>query len=83
MGLLDFDDEEILRSRPVFKRRTREEVRREEDHLDENFGALQTLGHEENSADFSDSMFADRRKKCESCLAGFSKEDIRGNCTCV
>lgn len=21
-------------------------------------------------------------KKCESCLAGFSKEDVRGNCTC-
>lgn len=22
-------------------------------------------------------------KKCESCLAGFHREDIMGNCTCV
>lgn len=34
---------------------------------DENFEELQNLGHEENSPDFGDSMFADR-VEVEQCL---------------
>lgn len=60
MSLLDFDDKEILKSKgimpadkPYYQRR------REED----NFAELQNLGHKENSADFADSPFADRREE--------------------
>ena len=83
MGLLDFDDEKILRESGI--RKSGRQPSRRDAVLDdeERFAALQNLGHEENSKDFSDSPFADRKKLCPSCLAGFSKDDIKGSCTCV
>lgn len=62
MGLLDFDDQEILskqglvpRDKPWYERR------RKEDEFEDNFAKLQNAGHIENSADFADSAFADRK----------------------
>jgi hypothetical protein len=58
MGLLDFNDDEILAERrlPAYGRRVRDV---------DNFEELQNLGHYENSTDFSDSPFADRQPKHE------------------
>lgn len=61
MGLLDFDDREILKNAGIMKaddskyRRRRAEV-----EMENNFTELQNLGHHEQSADFSDSPHADR-----------------------
>lgn len=59
MGILDFDDNEILRKSGITKRRAKHH-----DHASEsedNFEVLQNLGHAPNSEDFADSPFADRR----------------------
>lgn len=61
MGLLDFDDNEILKGRKMPTDRHWRDRRRAESELEENFSDLQNLGHEENSKDFSDSPFADRK----------------------
>lgn len=82
MGLLDFDDEKILKSRTMPAYVPKWRLHKKDAELEENFNALQNLGHSEQSADFSDSAFADRKKLCPSCLAGFSKEDVNANCTC-
>lgn len=58
MGLLDFDDEEIMRKSGI-RRAPRRSV---DTHTEEeNFLALQNHGLTINSEDFSDSPFADRR----------------------
>jgi hypothetical protein len=64
MGLLDFDDDEIMKGR---KLPTRGRWRNSEHEFepDRNFSELQNLGHKENSADFEDSPFADRQPKQE------------------
>lgn len=57
MGLLDDDVRPPLPS----KGKWRENARAFEP--DANFGELQNLGHHEQSKDFSDSPFADRKKE--------------------
>lgn len=61
MGLLDFDDEAILKR---FGKRTKYKWERQQDEkfLEDNFSTLQNLGRKENSEDFSDSPFADRKE---------------------
>lgn len=60
MGLLDFDDKEIMKGRNLPTDRNWRDRRRAENELEENFAALQNLGRKENSENFSDSPFADR-----------------------
>lgn len=62
MGLLDFDDKAALKG-IMPSDRPRWERRKKERELEENFGELQNLGHAENSADFADSAFADRKRE--------------------
>lgn len=61
MGLLDFDDEAILKR---FGKRAKYKWERQQDEkfLEDNFSTLQNLGRKENSEDFSDSPFADRKE---------------------
>lgn len=61
MGLLDFDDEKILKSRTMPAYVPKWRLHKKDAELEENFHALQNLGHSEQSADFSDSAFADRQ----------------------
>ena len=56
MGLLDDNDV------PPFVRRGARRVQDSTAEADANFEQLQNLGYKENSEDFSDSPFADRRK---------------------
>ncbi len=64
MGLLDFDDKEIMRGFvPAIK--SPKPRKRPDFEPDENFGALQQMGTHEQSADFADSPFADRRPVTE------------------
>lgn len=64
MGLLDFDDEKILRGR---KMRTTGQYNFSSRGFEPepNFADLQKLGHEKQSEDFEDSPFADRKPKEE------------------
>lgn len=57
IDLLDFDDDEILAGRRLPKNNYDAAVDRD------NFEELQNFGHKRNSADFSDSPFADRRPR--------------------
>ncbi len=59
MGLLDFDDEEIMKG--FVPAIAQKKSRKKDFDPDENFGDLQKIGHEPNSEDFSDSPFADRK----------------------
>ena len=77
MGLLDYDDWEILKQAGILKggrKPMRSNAIREDE---QRFADLQNLGHKENSADFSDSPFADR-KRCEKCDA--NDRDQFGKC---
>lgn len=53
MGLLDFDDTYVPPFSPKRTDRT--------PNIEENFAALQNLGHEKMSEDFEDSPHADRK----------------------
>lgn len=55
MGLLDFNDDEILAGRKL----PNNDHNRRKSY--DNFEELQNLGHKQNSEDFSDSPFADRK----------------------
>lgn len=46
---------------PPFRNRGAKRIHQSAAEADANFERLQNLGHEENSKDFGDSMFADRR----------------------
>lgn len=59
-GLLDFDDDEIMRSSGLINRPKRSMRRESEIEFEDRFAELQNLGHKENSKDFEDSAFADR-----------------------
>lgn len=79
MGLLDFDDKEILKGivpadRPAWERRK----------FQNNFEDLQQLDRNENSADFADSRFADRRENavegcCDKCKEEGEHDVWRGH----
>lgn len=72
MGLLDFDDNEIMKGR----RMPRDRFWRERRKLENNFEELQLLGSKKQSQDFEDSKFADRQpKRDHECEA-----DMHGNC---
>lgn len=72
MGLLDFDDNEILKGRTMPTDRHWRDRRRAEN----NFEDLQLLGSKEQSQDFEDSAFADRQpRRDHEC-----ERDMNGNC---
>ena len=67
MGLLDFDDKEILKKRGIMPANRPKWQRRK---MEDNFEELQPIGHGRNSMDFEDSPFADRQKLYE-CPNGY------------
>ncbi len=59
MGILDFDNDEILAQHGIIPAKKNMHFKRDS-QLEENFEALQDMGRKENSKDFSDSPHADR-----------------------